>query len=112
MIDFHPKNPWEGCRQLTFMMLDADVVAVNPASVWRVLKEAERLTGGEPSRRPRRPAPSDRSSSINIGISMPPDRRLWNLTKATGTVPACVFQKPSLPEENDYCHHRGNQIDP
>ena len=27
-------------RRLTFMMLDADVVAVSPASVWRVLKQA------------------------------------------------------------------------
>jgi putative transposase len=25
IIDFHLKNPLEGCRRLTFMMLDADV---------------------------------------------------------------------------------------
>jgi putative transposase len=30
-------NPLEGYRRLTFMMLDADVVAVSPSSVWRVL---------------------------------------------------------------------------
>ncbi len=40
IIEFHLKNPLEGYRQLTFMMLDADVVAVSPASVWRVLKQA------------------------------------------------------------------------
>jgi hypothetical protein len=40
IIDFHRKNPLEGYRRLTFMMLDADVVAVSPASVWRVLKQA------------------------------------------------------------------------
>jgi putative transposase len=40
IIDFHRKNPLEGNRRLTFMMLDADVVAVSPASVWRVLKHA------------------------------------------------------------------------
>jgi hypothetical protein len=40
IIEFHLKNPLEGYRRLTFMMLDADVVAVSPASVWRVLKQA------------------------------------------------------------------------
>jgi hypothetical protein len=40
IIKFHLKNPLEGYRRLTFMMLDADVVAVSPASVWRVLKQA------------------------------------------------------------------------
>jgi putative transposase len=39
IIGFHLKNPLEGYRRLTFMMLDADVVAVSPASVWRVLKQ-------------------------------------------------------------------------
>jgi hypothetical protein len=34
IINFHLKNPLEGYRRLTFMMLDADVVAVSPASVW------------------------------------------------------------------------------
>jgi putative transposase len=32
--------PGEGYRRLTFMMMDADIVAVSPASVYRVLKEA------------------------------------------------------------------------
>jgi len=40
IIDFHQKNPLEGYRRLTFMMLDADVVAVSPASVYRVLAGA------------------------------------------------------------------------
>ena len=35
IIEFHLQNPLEGYRRLTFMMLDADVVAVSPASVWR-----------------------------------------------------------------------------
>jgi hypothetical protein len=38
--DFHLKNPLEGYRRLTLMMFDADVVAVSPASAWRVLKQA------------------------------------------------------------------------
>ncbi len=44
IIRFHLQNPLEGYRRLTFMMLDADVVAVGPASVWRVLKQAGLLS--------------------------------------------------------------------
>jgi transposase InsO family protein len=40
ILDFHWKNPLEGYRRLAFMMLDADVVAVSPSSVWRVLSQA------------------------------------------------------------------------
>jgi putative transposase len=40
IIDFHQKNPLEGYRRLTFMMLDQEVVAVSPASVYRVLSGA------------------------------------------------------------------------
>lgn len=43
IVDFHDKHPLEGYRRLTFMMLDDDVVAVSPASVYRVLKRAGRL---------------------------------------------------------------------
>jgi len=32
IIGFHGKNPLEGYRRLTFMMLDAEVVAVSPAA--------------------------------------------------------------------------------
>jgi putative transposase len=40
IIDFHAQHPLEGYRRLTFMMLDKDVVAVSPASVYRVLSGA------------------------------------------------------------------------
>ena len=40
IVDFHGNNPLEGYRRLTFMMLDADIVAVSPSSVWRVLSRA------------------------------------------------------------------------
>jgi putative transposase len=43
IIEFHDRYPLEGYRRLTFMMLDADVVAASPASVWRVLHAAGRL---------------------------------------------------------------------
>lgn len=38
ILDFHDQHPGEGYRRLTWMMVDEDVVAVSPASVWRVLK--------------------------------------------------------------------------
>jgi putative transposase len=40
IIKFHHEFPLEGYRRLTFMMLDRDVVAVSPATVWRVLSKA------------------------------------------------------------------------
>jgi len=42
-------QPLEGYRRLTFMMLDADVVACSPASVYRVLKRAGLLAGQAPT---------------------------------------------------------------
>jgi transposase InsO family protein len=51
IIDFHARFPLEGYRRLTFMMLDADIVACSPASVYRVLKGAGVLErhNGQPS---------------------------------------------------------------
>jgi transposase InsO family protein len=40
IIKFAFDNPLEGYRRLTFMMLDRDIVAVSPSSVWRVLSKA------------------------------------------------------------------------
>ncbi|MCH8168202.1 MAG: IS3 family transposase, partial [Proteobacteria bacterium] len=40
IVGFHLKNPLEGYRRLTYMMLDADIAAVSPSSVWRVLHRA------------------------------------------------------------------------
>ncbi len=53
IIGFHLKNPLKGYRRLTFMMLDADIVAVSPSSVWRVLSQAGLLSkwNGKPSRK-------------------------------------------------------------
>ncbi len=33
-------HPGEGYRRLTYMMMDADIMAASPASVYRVLKDA------------------------------------------------------------------------
>lgn len=40
IVDFHQQYPLEGYRRLAFMMLDRDIVAVSPSSVYRVLKDA------------------------------------------------------------------------
>jgi len=53
IVGFHEKNPLEGYRRLAWMMLDREVVAASPASVWRVLKQAGVLSRwrGKPSRK-------------------------------------------------------------
>jgi len=43
IIAYHENHSLEGYRRLAFMMLDEDVVAVSPTSVWRVLNAAGRL---------------------------------------------------------------------
>ena len=51
IVNFHDQNPLEGYRRLTFMMLDRDIVACSPSSVYRVLKAAGCLNHfqGQPS---------------------------------------------------------------
>ncbi|MFN7932152.1 MAG: IS3 family transposase [Bryobacteraceae bacterium] len=43
ILDFQLLYPQEGYRRLTYMMIDADIVAVSPSSVYRVLHQAGRL---------------------------------------------------------------------
>jgi transposase InsO family protein len=43
ILDFHDRHPLDGYRRLAFMMLDDDVVAVSPSTVYRTLKSAGRL---------------------------------------------------------------------
>jgi putative transposase len=51
IVAFRDRYPLEGYRRLAYMMLDADVVAVSPSSVYRVLKAAGKLLPrwGKPS---------------------------------------------------------------
>jgi len=53
IVDFRGQYPLEGYRRLSFMMLDRDIVAVSPASVYRVLKGAGLLGrwNGKPSKK-------------------------------------------------------------
>jgi putative transposase len=53
IINFAHEHPLDGYRRQTFMMLDADLVAASPTSVWRVLHQAGLLArvNGKPSRK-------------------------------------------------------------
>ncbi len=53
ILDFDDEYPLEGYRRQAFMMLDRDIVAVSPSSVYRVLKRAGRIQGWnrKPSRK-------------------------------------------------------------
>ena len=44
IIDYYYDHPLEGYRRLTYMMMDDDVVAVSPSSVYRVLTNASLLS--------------------------------------------------------------------
>ncbi|MEO0853978.1 MAG: DDE-type integrase/transposase/recombinase, partial [Cyanobacteria bacterium J06648_11] len=48
IVDYHDANPLNGYRRLAFMMLDEDVVAVSPSTVYRVLSAAGRLDRWNP----------------------------------------------------------------
>jgi len=43
ILNFHDRHPLDGYRRITFMMLDADVAAVSPSTVYRLLKAGGRL---------------------------------------------------------------------
>jgi putative transposase len=44
IINYYADNTLEGYRRLTYMMIDADIVAVSPSSVYRVLLDAGLLS--------------------------------------------------------------------
>jgi putative transposase len=69
IVAFHLKNPLEGYRRLTFIMLDADIVAVSPSSVWRYLGQGGLLSKWKGKRRRKALASSNLRSRISIGIS-------------------------------------------
>ena len=48
IVAYFDLHPLEGYRRLTFMMLDDDIVAVSPATVYRVLRTAGRLDRNRP----------------------------------------------------------------
>jgi len=53
IVDYYKDHPLEGYRRLCYMMMDADIVAVSPSSVYRVLARAGLLKrwNGKPSKK-------------------------------------------------------------
>ena len=53
IVDYYKDHPLEGYRRLCYMMMDDDIVAVSPTSVYRVLKKADLLRrfNGKPSKK-------------------------------------------------------------
>jgi transposase InsO family protein len=53
IIAFHAEHPLDGYRALTYMMIDADVVAVSPTTTYRTLRAAGVLDrfNGKPSKK-------------------------------------------------------------
>ncbi len=43
VIEYHDNHPGNGYRRLTYMMMDEDVVALSPTTVYRILKRAGKL---------------------------------------------------------------------
>ena len=39
IMDYHIQHPFDGYRRLTYMMIDENIVAVSPSTVYRVLKK-------------------------------------------------------------------------
>ena len=53
IVDFYLAHPLDGYRRCCYMMIDANIVAVSPATVYRVLKQAGvmRRWNGKPSKK-------------------------------------------------------------
>ena len=49
IIDYFEQHPLAGYRRLTYRMMDADVVAASPSSVYRVLEPPDCWIAGTPS---------------------------------------------------------------
>ncbi len=71
ILEYHSKFPLEGYRHLTFMMLDADVVAASPATVYRVLKKSGLLDRWNLPCAATRPAGTTFGRSRAAGASTP-----------------------------------------
>jgi transposase InsO family protein len=69
ILDYECEYPVEGYRRLTFMMLDDDVAAASPATVYRVLKSADRL---------RRPSPTNERKGKGFHQPSRPHRH-WHI---------------------------------
>ena len=68
IVNYRLNHFEEGYRLLCFMMLDENVVAVSPSSVYRVLLKAGLLLKNGDTRKPKAVASINRQNLINTGI--------------------------------------------
>ena len=69
IIDYYTDHPFEGYRRLTYMMMDADVVAVSPSTVYRVLRKEGLLCRNTNRQSKKVPVLFSHFLHISIGIS-------------------------------------------
>ena len=69
IIDYYADHPFEGYRRLTYMMMDADVVAVSPSTVYRVLRKEGLLCRNTNRQSKKVPVLFSHFLHISIGIS-------------------------------------------
>jgi hypothetical protein len=72
IIRYYLDHPLEGYRRLTFMMLDAEVVAVSPRASGGSCSRPDYSRDGRASRRAKEPGSSSHPRRTSIGISMFP----------------------------------------
>lgn len=82
IITFAKEHPGEGYRRLTYMMLDADVVAVSPSSTYRILRDAGLLQRWNTAKSQEKAAVfSNPCGHMSIGI--------WTSSMSTSTGRSC-----------------------
>ena len=81
ILAFHDRYPFVGYRRLAYMMLDVDVVAVRPITVYRVLKEAGKLS-------PRGVTPSKKGLSTK---QPPRPHKTWHIDVSKINVCGTIF---------------------
>ena len=81
IVDYFDRHPLEGYRRLTFMMLDDDIVAVSPATTYRVLRAAGRLDRHSP-----------KPSTKGTGFVQPPGPHAhWHVDIAVITIASTYY---------------------
>ena len=80
IIDFYQSHPDDGYRRVTYMMMDADIVAASPSSVYRVLSQAGALRRWEAK-------PSKKGKGFVPRFGWLTDRRRQPMRIGTSTCP-------------------------
>ena len=80
IIDCYQPHPDDGYRRVTYMMMDADIVAASPSSVYRVLSQASALRRWETK-------PSKKGKGFVPRFGWLTDRRSQPMRIGTSTCP-------------------------